>query len=408
MYLTISKRFEISSSARLYRADWDEPRNRAVYGPACQGKYGHGYNYIIYFIFNGPVDEKTGMMLNVTFIKERVQALLAERYDHKFFNLDTPPYNDIVPTPENLALRLLEEVKPLFEDQQANPVACHLHDSLDSSTTAFADGRVERELWYDFSAARRTCSPHLSDEENHQLFGIASQLSGHGHNYRMKITLAGDVDSASGVLVPYETWHRAIGDVRTELDHKNLNTDVPGLNGLPITTESLARYICRKLQADLPVDRVKLFELRNFFSEYLSEGRTLLGIEDSFHAAHRLHSPHLTDKENFEVYGKCNNPNGHGHQYRVEATVGGPYDERTGTLYDFVVMTDAIKSAIEPWNYKHLGLETDDFAERPTTGENIVSCLWPRLDNKLDNRLHRLRLWETPNNRFALRRKTRN
>ncbi len=67
-------------------------------------------------------------------------------------------------------------------------------------------------------------------------------------------------------------------------------------------------------------------------------------------------------------------------------------------------LAEALAGALEPWQDKHLDLETDEFRETPSTGENIVRALWRRLDPPLDARLARLRLWETPNNRFTLRR----
>jgi 6-pyruvoyltetrahydropterin/6-carboxytetrahydropterin synthase len=114
----------------------------------------------------------------------------------------------------------------------------------------------------------------------------------------------------------------------------------------------------------------------------------------------------LSDAENWKLYGKCNNPRGHGHGYLTEATVGGEYDVRSGTLYDFVALKNALGESLEPWRNRHLDLETEDFRDAPSTGENIVCALWPKLDNRLGQRLVRLRLWETANNRFTLRRTT--
>jgi len=404
VYLTISKRFEFSASSRFHRAAWDDLQNQAAYGPASTGEHGHGYNYVAAFVFHGPVDERTGMMLNVTDIKKRIKRLIDEKYDHKFLNLDTPPFDEIVPTPENLARRLLSEAVPLFDDQPADPVACHLQDSFRSAATAFTDGRVERDLWVEFSAARRTYSPNLSDDENQALFGPAASKSGHGHNYRLRVTLAGAVESKSGLIAPYSVTHNALRSIRKEFDHKNINLDVRGLKNLPVTTESLARYIRDKLNVDLPVSRVKLYELPGFFAESAGDEQCLLGVSRRFHAAHRLHNPTLSNHSNLEIYGICNNPNGHGHEYTLEATVGGKYNAVVGAIYDFAAFTNALKKSLEPWNFKHLDLDTDDFKEAPSTGENIVARLWPRLDDRLDNKLHRLRLWETPNNRFTLRR----
>ncbi|MBA3652091.1 MAG: 6-carboxytetrahydropterin synthase, partial [Chthoniobacterales bacterium] len=120
--------------------------------------------------------------------------------------------------------------------------------------------------------------------------------------------------------------------------------------------------------------------------------------------AHRLHAPGLSAAENVTLYGKCNNPLGHGHRYLTEATIGGSYDERSGTLYNFLSLRDGIDRALLPWQDKHLDLETEEFREQPSTGENIVRALWPKFNSRLDDRLTRLRLWETPNNRFTLRR----
>ncbi len=122
-----------------------------------------------------------------------------------------------------------------------------------------------------------------------------------------------------------------------------------------------------------------------------------------FSAAHRLHTDKLGAEDNLALYGKCNNPLGHGHRYLTEATIGGSFDERSGALMDFVAFQTAIAEAVQPWQDKHLDLEMEEFRDKPSTGENIVQALWPRFDSRLDGRLVRLRLWETANNRFTLR-----
>ena len=129
-----------------------------------------------------------------------------------------------------------------------------------------------------------------------------------------------------------------------------------------------------------------------------------LGMREMFSAAHRLHVPSFSDTQNAELFGKCNNPRGHGHRYVAEATIGGEYDERSGALASFEELRNALGQALAPWCDKHLDLETEEFRDKPSTGENIVRALWPKIDNSLQQRLVRLRLWETANNRFTLRR----
>ena len=83
--------------------------------------------------------------------------------------------------------------------------------------------------------------------------------------------------------------------------------------------------------------------------------------------------------------------------------MGGQLDERSGTVMSFDELQGGIASALEPWQHKHPDLEMEEFRHRTSTGENIVESLWPQFDSRLGARLVRLRLWETANNRFTLR-----
>jgi 6-pyruvoyltetrahydropterin/6-carboxytetrahydropterin synthase len=192
--------------------------------------------------------------------------------------------------------------------------------------------------------------------------------------------------------------------LQDELDHHYLNEDVAGLANRPVTTESLGGYIFRRANSMTPLDRVRLHERADFFADVWKNRAVFLGMRMAFYAAHRLCAATLSDSENAKLYGKCNNPLGHGHGYLTETTIGGDYDERSGTLYDFVALRKAIQESLEPWLDRHLDLETEDFRNAPSTGENIVRALWPKIDNRFNQRLVRLRLWETANNRFTLRR----
>jgi 6-pyruvoyltetrahydropterin/6-carboxytetrahydropterin synthase len=154
----------------------------------------------------------------------------------------------------------------------------------------------------------------------------------------------------------------------------------------------------------MPLQRIRLHERDDFFAEAWKDDSIFLGLQVPFHAAHRLHAATLSEAQNATLYGKCNNLHGHGHWYLTETTIGGDYDSRSGTLYDFVAFQEAIEESVAPWRDRHLDLETEDFRNTPSTGENIVRALWPKIDNRLNQHLVRLRLWETANNRFTLRR----
>ncbi len=403
MLLTVSKRLEFSASRRLFIPAWSDEENRAAFGAETAARYGTGRNYVAFFVLTGSVDPANGMLVNISEIKRRVEEVLHARFDHKFLNEDHPAFRELPPTTENVSRQLFLEVAPLFGDLRADLVACHLQESPERSATWYANGIVEGNHWLEFSAARQTISPHLSAAENERLFGTAASPHGHGHHYRARLTFRDPSPDPRQPLVRQVELAEVIASLRDELDHKNLNREVPGLTNRPMTTESLAHYLHGRVAATLPIDRVRLHEREDFFAEYWKDGAWFLGLQAPFSAAHRLHAGELSAAENLALYGKCNNPRGHGHRYLTEATIGGRYDERSGALYDFSALLTGVEAALRPWQDKHLDLETDEFRKSPSTGENIVRALWPKFNRELNNQLVRLRLWETPNNRFTLR-----
>jgi len=401
MLLTVSKRLEFSASRRLIVAGWSEADNLAAFGPESAARFGTGRNYVAWFAFTGAVNSANGMLVNISEIKARVEEILHAHFDHKFLNEDHPAFRELAPTAEKIARQLFLEVAPRFAGAEAKLVTCHLCESPERSATFYANGATDENHWLEFSAARQTMSPHLSAEENEKIFGSASSPYGHGHHYRARFTFrSAETDNPAR----HKAIVEAVEGLRAELDHKNLNREVPGLTNRPKTTESLAQYLFQRVSGALPLHRVRLHERDDFFAEYWQGGNFFLGMRRAFNAAHRLDAAARSEEENATLYGKCNSPGGHGHRYRTEATIGGDYDERSGTLYSFTRFANGMEAALQPWQDKHLDRETEEFRDKPSTGENIVRALWPRVNSQLHDRLVRLRLWETPNNRFTLRR----
>ena len=402
MLLTVSKRLEFSASRRLFVSRWTSDEKLAAFGAETNARHGTGRNYIAYFIFSGRVDPVTGMLINISEIKRRAGQVVDDHFDHKFLNEDNPAFRELPPTAENIAHQLFADVAPLFADVDAKLVACHLIETPDRSATFYAGGECEANYWFEYSAARQTMSPRLTPAENERVFGAAAAV--HGHNYRARLTFR--KEKADRPIVQQQDLDACIDSLRQELDHRHLNEDVPGLKDRPITTEGLAAYIRERVAASVPIHRVRLHERADFFAEAWTDGNIFLGTQMRFSAAHRLHVPSFSDEKNATLFGKCDNPRGHGHLYLAESTLGGNYDERSGTLYDFVAFRKALSDSIEPWQNRHLDLETQDFRKISSTGENIVRALWSKVDSRVNHQLVRLRLWETKNNRFTLRRTT--
>ncbi|HKI95435.1 MAG TPA: 6-carboxytetrahydropterin synthase [Gemmatimonadales bacterium] len=119
-----------------------------------------------------------------------------------------------------------------------------------------------------------------------------------------------------------------------------------------------------------------------------------------FNAAHRLHNPALSDDENRRLFGPCNNPNYHGHNYELDISVAGTIDPTTGFVADLsAVKRIAEEHVLRHLDHKNLNLDVPAFAELNPTSENIVVVIWRMLEGRLPGTLVRLVLWETPRNR---------
>jgi 6-pyruvoyltetrahydropterin/6-carboxytetrahydropterin synthase len=120
-----------------------------------------------------------------------------------------------------------------------------------------------------------------------------------------------------------------------------------------------------------------------------------------FSASHRLHSAQLGDEENQRVYGKCNNPYGHGHNYVVEVAVSGPVNSATGMIANLTDLDAFVeREVIEPFDHKYLNEEIAEFQANVPTTENICIEIFNRLRRFPEARLERVRVEETGLNSF--------
>jgi 6-pyruvoyltetrahydropterin/6-carboxytetrahydropterin synthase len=120
-----------------------------------------------------------------------------------------------------------------------------------------------------------------------------------------------------------------------------------------------------------------------------------------FAASHRLHSAHFGQEENKRLYGKCNNPYGHGHNYVVEVAVSGPVDPATGMIANLTDLDSFVeREVIEPFDHTYLNEEIPEFRERVATTENICIEIFNRLREFPHAKLERVRVEETSLNSF--------
>jgi 6-pyruvoyltetrahydropterin/6-carboxytetrahydropterin synthase len=262
-----------------------------------------------------------------------------------------------------------------------------------------------------FEASHFYRLPHLSDEENAHLFGKASRH--HGHNYQVEVAyrLTPQTPLAALETLAHATRQR----IDAQFDHRCINLEHPAFQAQLPTTENLAVYLWRDLREGLnaPIEEVSVHESETLASAYAGEQATdSEGVSRPvvtmtrlyiFSAAHRLYNPQLSDEENRAIYGKCANPYGHGHDYKLEITVRGVPDPITGMVMNLTELDTLVQAEVlRHLDHKHLNEETPPFDHIPPTTENLVAFIVERLTPHLQGnaRLYRVRLWETPRSYF--------
>lgn len=259
-----------------------------------------------------------------------------------------------------------------------------------------------------FEASHAFCIPELSDKENYELFGPAANA--HGHNYVVEVTIKGIVSDNDGMVVNLSILDQLLRNhVLVHYDHKHINLQHPLFSNnsrLQPTAENIAIQIWNALESHqntTHLHRVRIYEDAALFADYCGEERMVyLTKVYEFSASHRLHSQLLSDEENRETFGKCNNPHGHGHNYVLEVMIKGEVHPKTGMVANPGSLDEIVQEQVHArFDHKHLNLDTSEFEFLNPSSENFVKVIWDLLEQPLKPiTLYRLRLKETPRNHF--------
>lgn len=126
-----------------------------------------------------------------------------------------------------------------------------------------------------------------------------------------------------------------------------------------------------------------------------------LGRRYHFAASHRLHSRHLSEEENYRVFGKCNNPHGHGHNYVLEVRLSGNIDPATGMIANLADLDAFVeRHVLEEFDHRSLNEDVAAFRDKVPTTENLCIEIFDRLKHFPHAKLERVRIQETANNSF--------
>ena len=229
-------------------------------------------------------------------------------------------------------------------------------------------------------------------------FGGFPSLIGLGHFYSLAVTLAGQTDPHTGCLVDIKHVDAIVRQRVIPLMSKSIRQGRGGGGGLVL---GQIYQILERAFGGLSLDRLEL-ALSPFMSlAVLAREYPMLRLSQKFEfsASHRLHNPALGDEDNRRIFGKCNNPHGHGHNYIVEVAVAGEPDSN-GTIVVVPKFESIVSAAvIERFDHKNLNIETEEFAGVIPTVENIAMVIYRLLKSPLAQagaKLAEVTVWETP------------
>lgn len=269
MKCVINRRAQFSASHRYYLPELSEAENTSKFGLGSLPA-GHGHNYELFVSLYGDIDDR-GMVLNLSDVKHVIKKEVTDQLDSRLLNETWPEFSETLPTTENIARLIWQRLAPhlpvvgiqLFEHPEL--FAEYLGNGMEAFLTVGTH----------FSAAHRLALDHLTLAENTEIYGKCARVNGHGHNYHLEVTVKGEVDARTGMLVDLVALHKLIEDQVVEpLDHTFLNKDIPHFATTVPTAENIAVYIAQILDRPLrnlgaELHKVKLVESPNNSCEIL-------------------------------------------------------------------------------------------------------------------------------------------
>ncbi|HSZ59558.1 MAG TPA: 6-carboxytetrahydropterin synthase [Tepidisphaeraceae bacterium] len=234
--------------------------------------------------------------------------------------------------------------------------------------------------------------PQLSRKPSNGFGGFPS-LTGFGPQLSLDVTLSGPIDPVSNYLINIRQIDATVREIA-----------IPVVARAVAGRESPARLVGRLYEMLAARSPLTLEELRLNLSPFLCYARRAsepsmirLSQRFEFSATHRLHNPKLGDQTNREIFGKCANPHGHGHNYELQVTLAGAPDDN-GLLIDIPDFESIVASTVvERFDHKNLNVELPEFRELIPTVENIAMVIYRLLKPRFARpQLASVTVWETP------------
>lgn len=219
-------------------------------------------------------------------------------------------------------------------------------------------------------------------------------MRGLGRYYELEVTCRGEADPKTGYFINIKAIDHAVRERGLPVLMDRIADEAVPMGAL---MRQLIEAIDPPLKGTVCRARLVLTPTLSLAVERDDMDYIVMRQQYEFSAAHRLHVPTLSDAENQATFGKCNNPAGHGHNYRVEVAARCPVDAQGQTLQPAVLDAVVDREAIEKLDHKHLNTDVPEFAELNPSVEHIVKVVWQMLDGKLPSQasLDEVKVWET-------------
>ena len=263
MKCIINRRAEFSASHRYCLSELTDADNHRLFG-ACSRFPGHGHNYELYVSLEGELDQY-GMVENLSTVKKVIKQEVTSQLNYSYLNNVWSEFQETLPTMENIARIIWQKLAPHLSLVN---IKLYEHPTLWADYQG-KDMEASLTVKTHFSAAHRLASPKLSLEENTEIYGKCARTHGHGHNYHLEVSVVGEIDSRTGMLVDLGALQKVIDDYVVEpFDHTFLNKDIPYFAQVVPTAENIALYIANLLRSPIQelgaeLDKVKLIESPN-------------------------------------------------------------------------------------------------------------------------------------------------
>ena len=269
MECIVNRKAKFSASHRYWLPELSESENQARFGANSRFP-GHGHNYVLYVSIIGELD-KYGMVQNLSDVKKVIKQEVTSQLDYSYLNDTWSEFQITLPTTENIAKVIWERLAPHLP---LVDIQLYEHPQL---WVNYQGNNMEATLTVQthFSAAHRLALPELSLEENTQIYGKCARPNGHGHNYHLEVSVTGEMDARTGMIVDLTALQKVIEDYVVEpFDHTFLNKDIPYFAEIVPTAENIAFYISQLLQEPISqlgveLEKVKLIESPNNSCEIL-------------------------------------------------------------------------------------------------------------------------------------------